>query len=222
MSTPATSLAEDHLIRLISPPRWRPYREHSSLVGGDPISAYIHNLDVSAALLRLIAIGEIVLRNALDKQLHESFGSNVHWADSLDKILTPRALNDIRLARRRARQAPGRLTPGQVTAQLNLGFWTYLLSKPYKDTLWIPALRHAFPHLRPQVRDVAYKQARRMLELRNRVAHHEEVFTRRPEVEAVGVLELLSWIDPAAADWAAHVCQSDIPGLRLPESRWSA
>ena len=67
-----------------------------------------------------------------------------------------------------------------------------------------------------------YKPSLRMLKLRNRIAHHEKVITRGSEAATLGILELLSWIDPAAADWAAQVCKSDIPGLRLPESRWSA
>lgn len=215
MSNPQSASLEHTLAYLVSTPRWEPYLHHAEGHDGDPVAAYVHNLNVSAALLRLVAIGEVVLRNALDRQLQHAFGSDRHWAEALDDILEARALNDIRVATSRAEQAAGGATPGHVTAHLNLGFWTYLLSKPYKDSLWIPALRHAFPHLRPQIRDRAYKQARRMLDLRNRIAHHETVIGRQPAAEGAAILELLGWIDPLAASWAAEVARSPIPGVRL-------
>jgi len=219
LSNPQSATVEHTLAYLVSTPRWKPYLHLAADHGGDPFSAYVHNLNVSAALLRLVAIGEVVLRNALDRQLEHAFGSDRHWAEALDDILEARALNEIRVATSRAKQAAGGATRGHVTAHLNLGFWTYLLSKPYKDSLWIPALRHAFPHLRPQVRDRAYKQARRMLDLRNRVAHHETVIGRHPEAEGAAILELLGWIDPLAASWAAEVVASPIPGVRV-DSLW--
>ncbi|WP_440311559.1 hypothetical protein [Leucobacter chromiireducens] len=38
-----------------------------------------------------------------------------------------------------------------MIAELNLGFWRFLLAKRYEETLWTGTLRHAFPHLLPLI-----------------------------------------------------------------------
>ncbi len=53
--------------------------------------------------------------------------------------------------RRRVAQLRRGETPGRVIAELNLGFWRFLLAKRYEETLWTGTLRHAFPHLLPLI-----------------------------------------------------------------------
>jgi hypothetical protein len=222
LSSHDSRASHEVIAALISPERMEPFRRLAQGRDLQALDVYVVNLNASAALLRLIAIAEVILRNALDRRLTERFGSHAHWSEGLTGVLRPRAVADIDSAKRRISIAGVTLSPQQLTAHLGLSFWTYLLSKPYKDSLWIPTLRHAFPHLTPRSRDVVYRQARRMLALRNRVAHHEKVLTEKPEEEALGILDLLSWIDGDAAGWAAEVCASPIPGLDLPASRWWA
>jgi hypothetical protein len=45
---------------------------------------------------------------------------------------------------------------GKVVAELTFGFWRYILAGTYQATLWSPALRHAFPHLRTRDRAAVY------------------------------------------------------------------
>lgn len=217
MSSQPFSAAGASVQRLITPARLGVY-------GADPAHAtseYLRNLEVTAALARLIALGEVFLRNAIDLALKEHLGAHGDWVPTARELLCPQGRRRLAHAQRSALADRGVPDQDETIARLGLGFWVHLMAAEHTHSLWVPAVRHAFPSLRPQVRDVAYKQARRMLKLRNRIAHHEKVTRRDPEAAAVGILELLSWIDPAAADWAAEVCRSDIPGLRLPESRWS-
>ena len=78
-------------------------------------------------------------------------------------------------ARRRARRGGVPETHGKVIAELMFGFWRFVLDARHSPTLWAPALRHAFPHLRPKVRTDVYDRVERLNALRNRVAHHEPI-----------------------------------------------
>lgn len=207
--------------RLISPARLSPYVGLAAGSESSPLDLYVANLDLSAGLHRLISVAEVILRNALDAELTRWTAPD-DWMIAGRSRLSSRALQELARATERMSREGHEVSHERIVAGVGLGFWTYLMARAHESTLWVPALRHAFPHLRPRSRQAAFDQALMMLHLRNRIAHHEKVITRGPEVAALGILELLSWIDPAAADWAAEVCRSDIPGLRLPESRWSA
>ena len=63
-------------------------------------------------------------------------------------------------ARRRARRGGVPETHGKVIAELMFGFWRFVLDARHSPTLWAPALRHAFPHLRPKVRTDVYEPCR--------------------------------------------------------------
>lgn len=207
------------LTRLISPARLSPYLDLASGSESSALDLYVANLDQSAGLHRLISVAEVLLRNALDAELTR-WTSPDDWMIAGRPRLSSRALQELQRVMERLSREGHDASHDRIVAGVGLGFWTYLMARAHESTLWVPALRHAFPHLRPRSRQAAFDQALRMLHLRNRIAHHEKVITRDPEGEAAGILELLSWIDPAAADWTAEVCRSDIPGLRLPESRW--
>lgn len=207
--------------RLISSTRLAPYVRLAAGSESSALDLYVKNLDLSAGLHRLISVAEVILRNALDVELTR-WTSPDEWMIAGRPRLSSRALQELAQAKERLSREGHEASHDRIVAGVGLGFWTYLMARAHESTLWVPALRHAFPHLRPRSRHVAFAQALRMLKLRNRIAHHEKVITRDPEAAALGILELLSWIDPAAADWAAEVCRSDIPGLRLPESQWSA
>ena len=207
--------------RLISPARLAPYVDLAAGSESSALDLYVANLDLSAGLHRLISVAEVILRNALDVELTR-WTSPDEWMIAGRPRLSSRALQELAQAKQRLSREGYEASHDRIVAGVGLGFWTYLMAKAHEGTLWVPALRHAFPHLRPRSRQVVFDQALRMLHLRNRIAHHEKVITRGPEVAALGILELMSWINPAAADWAAEVCRSNIPGLPLPDSRWSA
>lgn len=211
MSSHPAGSVHGSIARLVSAPRLAVY-------GADPAAAldgYVHNLDVTAALSRLIALGEVFLRNALDSAMTENVEVGEDWLVAGSDLLCPQAVGRIEQAQRRAQAASGTSSHDEAVARLGLGFWVHLLAAEHTHGLWVPVLRHAFPHLKPRSRERVFDRGLRMLRLRNRVAHHEKVITRRPEVEAAGISELLGWIDPLVASWAAEVVASSIPGVRV-------
>ena len=61
--------------------------------------------------------------------------------------------------------------------------------------------RHAFPHLRPAVRQRICQPVDHLYTLRNRVAHHEPI--HQPDLAAYEQdgLSVVGAVDPALADW---------------------
>lgn len=93
-------------------------------------------------------------------------------------------------------------TPGRVVAELNFGFWKFLLAKRYEATLWTGYLRHAFPNLTPQNRATVYRALDELHTVRNRVAHHEPIHRRDLTADTLTIYRLLDWIDTDVRAWA--------------------
>jgi hypothetical protein len=107
-------------------------------------------------------------------------------------------------------QIPGSaLRPGRLVAKLSFGFWVNLCTPGYNGTvkgpglLWPLGLPHVFPGLpaKAQLRSVT-DALRAILDLRNRVMHHERLTGRQTSVadEYVNLLRMIGWLDPDFAD----------------------
>ena len=126
------------------------------------------------------------------------------WYLDPGHLLQTRTTEDIRVARMHAgRRGQQPETPGRVVAELNFGFWRFLLSNQYDTTLWRYTLHRAFPG---QVRRRSVHEAVDMLRLtRNRLAHHEAMFNRPIEDIQTTASELAGWICPVTRSWiGAH------------------
>jgi hypothetical protein len=80
-------------------------------------------------------------------------------------------------------------------------FWRYLLDAHHQPTLWAPALRHAFPHLRPRVRTEVYDRLVLLHALRNRIAHHEPIHHLPLDQRIDDLLTLVGFLCPTTATW---------------------
>jgi hypothetical protein len=193
----------ERVAEALSPERLAPYRR---VVGGDlgsAIELYVWNLAVSGAFYEALGILEVVVRNALDAQLTEAHGSLPgYWYDDPRGVFSDHAHKDIAQARSRVAKMHHPETHGRVIAELNFGFWKFLLAKRYEATLWTGHLRHAFPNLQPQRRDTAFRTRDALHTLRNRVAHHEPIHQRDLAADMLATYRLLGWIDEGACEWA--------------------
>ena len=118
--------------------------------------------------------------------------------------LDGRARDDIAQARNRAGRGQRSVTHGHVVAELNLGFWRYLVSKRYLTSLWIPALQYAFPGHAGNARTVQREvetHVSQLLYLRNRSAHHEPIHRRDLHRDLDMALALVGYVHPAAREW---------------------
>ncbi len=189
---------------------------------GGAFALYEWNIDASASALSLAAMVEVVVRNSLDRQM-------TAWALTRGKDdwlvhapLDLRAKADIQKAKERAARGGRQVTHGHVVAELNLGFWRYLVSKRYYTALWVPNLRHAFPRMAAPT-----SEHRRRVEsdleqlhyLRNRAAHHEPIHRRDLQAEVDRAIALLSCIDPEAARWCRQ--RESLSAVLARKPSWS-
>jgi hypothetical protein len=199
-------------------------RSYLAATGGDlakAIELYDWNAEVGGAFHEDIGRLEVVFRNALDEAL-VARGTAQGWPSVWYRRpqLFPgrhgaRALDDIRIARRRATRRGAAEVHGKVIAELSFGFWRFLCTPPYLTSLWVPALAGAFPnHPHPgdprTVRQDVDDRIQRVHFLRNRVAHHEPIHHRNLQRDVDSIAELAGWICVDTRDWisgASRVAQ---------------
>lgn len=186
---------------------------------------YEWNSAIAAAFFQDLGHMEVLLRNALNDQLtswHTRAGRAGHWYDDPAGVLDGRRHEDLAAAREQLRREGKTATPGRIVAELNFGFWRFLLAHRYQTVLWAPALRLAFPHLQPRRRDLVYDPVQRLNKLRNRIAHHEPIYERDLSKDYNMLIALAERLHPRLA-WLID-SQSRVPDLleRPPRALTSA
>ena len=173
---------------------------------------YEWNIEASASVMSLSSVVEVVVRNAIDRELvlwaERTHGVGVSWFDKAP--LDPRGRRDLENARSRAtRHGRDAEVHGKVIAELSLGFWRYLGESRYHTALWVPAIHRAFPdgalELRRRRGQVAH-QMQQLQFVRNRAAHHEPIHCRDLDRDMKAAEAVLLWVSPDAAAWMIAVC----------------
>lgn len=141
---------------------------------------YHWNTELSRAMYLPVQIWEVALRNRLNTFLERKYGA--HWP--YDDIVAVRQLTGpdkekVRAARvrqqkkRRVHRAP----TSAIVADLSAGFWVSLLSDSYQVPYgWNTALSRVFAYGGVADRATAHGLCVRMLDIRNRIAHHEAIY----------------------------------------------
>lgn len=206
-SGPRATWDDRALVDLITRERLRSYLAVSRSEP-EALRLYEWNGRAAAATMQTVAMVEVIVRNALDRELvnwAKRRSPVVAWFDTVP--LDSRGLSDVADARRRATQF-GRLpeSHGKVIAELSFGFWRYLTATRYLAALWVPALHRAFPFGPADLRVRRAAVERRLADLgfvRNRAAHHEPIHQRDLSLDLSAAVELGNWVSPDAGAWIA-------------------
>lgn len=213
------------LVELLTPARMASYERSMGTLDG-ALLLYEWNMQAAASVMELVGMVEVVVRNALDRQLRSWVARRAVHGDWFDEApLDDHGRRDVAKARARAGRGPRRdEVHGRVVAELTFGFWRYLVGSRYHTSLWVPALHRAFPHGPGDLRKRRAAVERRMDHLhaaRNRAAHHEPIHQRDLHRDHSDAIELLGWINPVAAEWATEV--ASLPAvLDARPSPWGA
>ncbi|MGL3198409.1 MULTISPECIES: hypothetical protein [Curtobacterium] len=191
---------------MITAERLRSYIERTGSATA-AVRLYEWNMRAAASVMELTGVVEVIARNALDRELRAwaDRRTGAPWFDVAP--LDARGRADLANARARASRDGRRgEVHGRVIAELTFGFWRYLVESRYLTALWTPALHRAFPH-GPADSLTRQREVRRRLQqlhfVRNRAAHHEPIHARDLQRDHDYALELLGWVSPVAAEWAA-------------------
>ncbi len=109
---------------------------------------YEWNMRASASVMELTSMIEVIVRNALDRELKVWAARRQPGASWFDIApLDTHGRADVSKARSRATRGGKREeVHGRVIADLSLGFWRYLVESRYLTALWVPATHAAFAH----------------------------------------------------------------------------
>lgn len=200
----------DALVASLSPERIATY---VAATGGDRERAmrlYTWNTAVSAAFYGPLQGLEVAVRNAMHRELVSTYG--LDWYDNAACGFDAGTLRRIEAAKDDLRRDGYTVDPPHLVAALPFGFWVALLGRGgragglgavkrnYEMTLWRPCLHRAFPHAK-----VGRVQAHHPLDylrtFRNRIAHHEPIFTRHLAADYRSILTVTGWINLEAQAW---------------------
>ena len=206
MSTPSPDASSAAgLVRHLSAARLSTYL---AACGGDlenAVALYAWNSEITGAFWEHLGHLEVALRNTLDARLgarHHRAARPGSWLDDPARELTPRARTDITTARSRVRAKGKAASHDQTISELSFGFWRFLLSRTYSGRLW-PDLASGFPHAPNRALATIETPVRALHELRNRLAHHQRVYSQPLAERHRDMQDLLGHIDPALAAWTA-------------------
>ena len=184
-------------------------RLHSYLIvtDGDLSNAlllYLWNSQVSAAFLEVLSSVEIVVRNSWHRHLQnaskEKTGSSI-WHEGYRVPLNGYSHRDLQQARERLKARGKVANSDQVVAELNFGFWRFLVAKQYRTTLWPLAGKYAFPNIDPsQIQELSTVMGR-LHDLRNRIAHHEPIHMRNLNRDLADCLWVIGGVCPITKQW---------------------
>lgn len=166
------------------------------------VELYRWNAAVTAAFWEPFGHLEVALRNMLSMRLadrHRRLDRERTWLDDPSRELSARAREDIGSARARVRSKGKRASEGQTISELSFGFWRFLVTKKLTG-LW-PDLASAFPYAPDRRRETLEEPIARLHDFRNRLAHHQRIWSRGPRDRYEDLLTVAGYIDPALAAW---------------------
>lgn len=193
------------ILAALSAPRMSTYVRAT---GGDvdaAMSLYGWNARISAALMVPAHFAEITVRNAVDEALTLVYGLRWPWNPTFERSLPDGRAHGYSqrsdLVVTRARQP----STGKVIAELKFVFWEKMFTARHDVRLWVPHIAEAFPAAPSQAPTRLRGSIRLNLSairaLRNRIAHHEPIFTRDLFADLAMMEILIGYRSPATCVW---------------------
>ena len=188
------------------------------------VALYEWNLSASAEVLKMLAVVEVVLRNAISGSF-ASFdrvnGGSGFWLSDHKILPFARQRDAVDRAVAKLTDRNREPTLSMVIPELSFGFWRFLLTKRYGAMFWSSVLQHAFPEVRSGDQRALFDRVGRLHRLRNRIAHHEPIFEQRLELDYRDCLSVLGAVCPVTAEWAQGISRlpevlENRPTLRTP------
>lgn len=170
---------------------------------------YLWNSEVGATFYIPTQAVEVGLRNRINHALSAQFGEE-WWANrQYISLLDQPRINDLSQVKSRIYSRSLPLTTGQIVAGLSFGFWAGMLHRRYNPDVWTRQLRLSFPYL-PDIIDrrKLYDEVRNLVELRNRISHHEPLFRRNLMEDHRRTMQLLGWLCPTKAALLRPYCKA--------------
>lgn len=175
------------------------------------LALYRANASIGGTAYIAIHYFEVIVRNALDRELqrwNQATNGTADWtmapAPLLEAVLTRERLYAARRDAARAAQGRRAVTHDDVLVRFTLGAWRGLLPtlrNRWKQTLWEEALQHSFANRQGVRTDQIVQSVSIVYDLRNRIAHHEPIFALDLRGKRRAMRDVLNSISPTARRW---------------------
>lgn len=211
----AKPVNESAICDVLSAPRSNTY---ITAMGGDKARAmelYGWNARVAAAFMLPSHFAEITVRNAASEAITAMYGARWPWSPGFERALNPAKSRAYDPERDLIETRKWQPTTGKVIAELKFKFWQSLFTSRHDHRLWAPRILTLFPNASgmtaPQLRRRIYDDLEVIRKLRNRIAHHEPIFTRNLEDDLMRILELIELRSTPTIDWVCEM--EDVSGI---------
>ena len=186
----------------ISERRFAPFLERAEGERAVAVELYLWQARVAGASLTTLAHFEVLLRNAVDRQL----GAGAPETPVEDTwLLDPATLSAQGMGR--VREVLARLERegyprerSRIVAGLPFSFWKGLFARRYEE-LWRTRLRNAFPGA--GLRREILEPLTNLHLWRNRIAHHDSLLDQNLWRRLSEMIDVANVIDPACGEWLA-------------------
>lgn len=208
----------------------RPYLDAAHQNEKNALSLYRWHASLTAAVASVLGLTEVILRNAMDRELQRLNDAQTHGNQSWllsDPAAPLRSLSagKRKEANERALKASNSRLPthgryqqvpshDDVLAQVTFGLWKELLpnhqagagnttENTNRDRLWKEALEGAFPEAADPKGEATFWLVFRLHQLRNRVSHMEPLLSIDVKDRTDDAFTLLRSIDRDVAAWVS-------------------
>lgn len=208
--------------------RLEPYLLETNGNEQNALKLYAWHLRLTSAVQEMLGVAEVVLRNAIDKELtiwNKAENGKASWLleDPARPLLSltngkrQQALeNAVKAAGRRDNTHPrhqATVTHDDVLANIMFGMWKDLMpnhgpdasedNRPNRNRkrMWDEAISKAFPFISDPDGQETYWRVVRLHLLRNRVSHMESLLSTDLKDRVSDMNQLVQSIDPYVADW---------------------
>lgn len=162
---------------------------------------YLYNARLAKAFLFPLHVVEVVLRNAVDEILCSQYSNQWHLNADFRAILTPESLAALNKASGRASKRGAPAQKDDLVSCLTFDFWSNLFRPEYDRSLWQTNIKSLFPQNPTITRASLQSLAKSINDFRNRIAHHEPIFTLDISLQYRQIVDVVSYRSSTAELW---------------------
>lgn len=190
----------------LSHPRLSSYMKEAESNPNLALRLYRWNAQLCEALYIPSQMVEIGFRNRLNQVLASRFSPSwpLQYASSSLQALPNQAKDLIKDAAENLR--PEVRTVDRIVAKLTIGFWCRMLDRRYQNVLWQKGLHYWFPGMSEDVHLSEFQDWMATIrDFRNRIAHHEPIFNKDPEMHFYLMLAIIGFICPDSYEFTKNM-----------------
>jgi hypothetical protein len=185
-------------IQTLAPDRFDRFRRAHDADELDAVARYLWNMALCRSIQTPLHVLEVTFRNQLHNALR-TLRSRSDWYDD-STLMNSREQKMVLGAKSQLTNLGRPHDPGRVVAELTFGFWTSLYGVHHDLDIIRPTFNSVFQHLPagvPARRQAATARLRDTRIIRNRVSHHEPIYSM-PNLIATHthICELVAWMSP--------------------------